>query len=141
MRPTIGYQEAVRGIDRIISEMPEALEAQETKVLRGIGKIVKTNISNFLDKSDIEKRYVKGKPKAYDGTNYVHMKSDVKVKVKKSKDGRRYVSIGGGKKTGYKWHMVNDGTVNTQGNNFMDKAVRKSQAEINQLISDMMREL
>ena len=50
----------------------------------------------------------------------VHMYQDVK-KVVSKKYG--YVSIGGGKKTGTLWHIVNDGTYKTKATHFMDSVL------------------
>lgn len=40
---------------------------------------------------------------------HVHMRDDIVTNVKTSKKGNRYVSVHGGKETGWKWHIINDG--------------------------------
>lgn len=68
------------------------------------------------------------------------MQDDVSYKVKKSEAGDLYVSIRGRKMTGYKWHLVNDGTINTNPTHFIETAESRSEAEIERSIDVMVRE-
>lgn len=50
----------------------------------------------------------------------VHMHEDVKLRGNKSKG---FMTIGGGKMTGTLWHIVNDGTYQSTGIHFIEKAL------------------
>lgn len=50
----------------------------------------------------------------------VHMHEDVKLRENKSKG---FMTIGGGKMTGTLWHIVNDGTYQSTGIHFIEKAL------------------
>lgn len=50
----------------------------------------------------------------------VHMHEDVKLRKSKSNG---YMTIGGGKMTGTLWHIVNDGTYQSTGIHFIEKAL------------------
>lgn len=52
----------------------------------------------------------------------VHLFEDVKIFRQPSK-GR--VQVGGGKKTGTLWHIVNDGTYRSRGHHFMDEIIQE----------------
>ena len=66
--------------------------------------IIKKNVEINLPRSDAGATSTN-----YDGTPYVHMRDDVKTTVKDDKAGTAYVIIRGGKYTGYKWHMLENG--------------------------------
>lgn len=124
-----------------ISRMPVLIEKEEKKVMKKIGGIIADNIAISLPKSD------PGGRGDYKGNHpYVHMKEDIKVKTG-SKNGVAHVIINGGKKTGYKWHLVNDGTRDsdgqrrTQGIHFIEKALNKSEAQVESLIDELIREV
>lgn len=50
----------------------------------------------------------------------VHMHEDVKLRKNKSNG---FMTIGGGKMTGTLWHIVNDGTYQSTGIHFIEKAL------------------
>lgn len=142
------YKESLFEIDQMIAKMPEKIQDQERAVLRKIGNIVKKWVQYFLHRSGIEERAKEISPSNYDGSRpYEHVKDDVSYTVRKSSDGNLYVSIKGGKKTGYKWHFINDGHVARDGRtwvpgtNFMEKALLKAQGEVELIINDMVKKV
>lgn len=50
----------------------------------------------------------------------VHMYEDVKLRKSRAKG---YMTLGGGRMTGTLWHIVNDGTYQTTGIHFIEKAL------------------
>lgn len=77
---------------------------------------------------------------------YKHIVDDVKYSVKKSKLTKQlYVSVHGGKWTGYKWLWVNDGHVMRDGTwvpgtHFVDKAEKASDDGIDDIIDQYIEE-
>lgn len=135
-------------INSLLNNLPSALEEQEKVVLRKAGNIIKKNVKQYMERSDVEQRAKKISPSNYDGSRpYVHMKDDIKMSVRKDKMGNHYASVRGGKMTGYKWHMVSgghlarDGTTFIPGNNFMGRAVNAAEPEVEKLINDMLKKV
>lgn len=135
-------------INESLLQMPKKLYDSENKVLRRVGTVVKKNVERFLHDSDIEKRAKEVAPSNYDGSYpYMHMKDDVNAKVKKDKLGIKYVSIGGGRLTGYKWHLLDqghlarDGTTFVPGTNFIGRALSASEGEIEKSIDEMVKKV
>lgn len=124
-----------------ISRIPALVEKEEKKVMKKIGGIIAENVKRNLPESD------PGGRGDYKGNHpYVHMKDDIKVTTA-TKNGVACVTIKGGKKTGFKWHLVNDGTRDTEGHrrtdglHFIEKAMEQSEAKIETLIDDLVREV
>lgn len=131
----------------MIRNLPNELQNEERKVLSKIGPAIKKNVIRYLHRSDIEDR-LELEPRNYDGTRpYVHVKDDVRFAVKKNKEGRLYVSVKGGKYTGYKWHQLNDGHIARDGKNFvpgtkfMDRALQASEGDIESALHDLMKKV
>ena len=131
----------------MIRNLPNELQNGERKVLSKIGPAIKKNVIRYLHRSDIEDR-LESEPRNYDGTRpYVHVKDDVRFAVKKNKEGRLYVSVKGGKYTGYKWHQLNDGHIARDGKTFvpgtkfMDRALQASEGDIESALHDLMKKV
>ena len=146
MKINIDYKEGIASIDETLSRLTPELQEQEKTVLRKIGNIIKKNAKQYMIKSDIERRAKDIPPSNYDGSRpYIHMKDDIKMSVRKDKQGNHYVSVRGGKMTGYKWgpvsdgHIARDGTTFVPGNRFMAKTVQASEPEIDKLIDEMLK--
>lgn len=127
----ITYKDEIWELQKEIAKMPDMLEAEEKKFLSDAGKILARNV----------RRNLRGIRSARVDKNHKHMADDVKYTVKKSRNsGDLYLSVRGGKMTGYKWHLLNDGTRNPDGSihtpatHFIDETMRQSEAEINALI-------
>ncbi len=147
MRTTLEYKDQISAIDQMLRDLPKELQAEERKVLSKIGPAIKKNVVRYLHNSDIEAR-LKSEPRNYDGTRpYVHVKDDVKFNVRKNKEGNLYVSVKGGKYTGYKWlqlndgHIARDGKTFVPGTKFMDRALQASEGDIESAIHDLMKKV
>lgn len=142
------YTEGIAAIDEALNHLPDALKGEERTVLRKIGTSVKKNVVRLLHESDVETRAKEIRPGNYDGSRpYVHMKDDVKSTVKKDKQGEYYVSIKGGKMTGFKWgpvnngHIARDGTTFVPGTHFMDRAVQASSGDVDKIVDELLRKM
>lgn len=89
--------------------------------------------------------------------HHVHMADDVLSSVKKDARGNKYVSVRGGKDTGYKWHIVNDGHLFNQfskdahaklkkknpgfvpGKKFIEKSMASCQPKINTIVNEYVK--
>jgi HK97 gp10 family phage protein len=67
------------------------------------------------------------------------MANDVKVTVKDDKQGFVYAIIRGGKYTGYKWHMVENGTSHSRAMHFIEKALNNAEDEIENIVDEAIR--
>lgn len=148
MKVTMDYEEGIASIDELLKDMPVQLQEQEKVVLRKAGNAIKKNVLRYMRTSDVEQRAEEISPSNYDGSRpYVHMKDDVKSSVRKDKMGNNYVSVRGGKMTGYKWgpvsdgHIARDGYTFVPGNNFMGRAVNAAEPEVEKLINDMLKKV
>lgn len=74
-------------------------------------------------------------------SDHVHMADDVVIKTGKDKYGFRYAKVGGGKKTGTLWHIVNDGTYKNKATHFMDNVLSESSAEIEMILDQELRKV
>lgn len=137
MRTGIEYKDVLTGIQEELKSMDKKIGEARPRLLKGIGKIVKTHTTTVLNRY----RSFEESLSNYDGSKpYVHMAEDVKVTV--TENG---VSVHGGKKTGYKWHLVDSGVVKNgkhiPGKNFTDEAIKASETEIERLIDDIAKEV
>lgn len=131
-------------------------------MLKDVGEALKQSLRRNIPRSDIESRYKDGSPKNYDGTPYIHMQDDIKYSVRMSKAWKRkYVSVGGGEYTGYKWVMLDEGWHDNKGTragkrrrskggtsgvfhkgiHFMQKAYDQAEAKIDQIVERYFRRL
>jgi HK97 gp10 family phage protein len=131
------YENALFSIQEEIGRIPAEIKSESKKIIKETANIVKKNvIKNLtaLGKSDAVSNY--------DGsTPYVHMKDDVKTIVRDDKQGAVYAIIKGGKYTGYKWHLVNNGTVKSRATHFVDNALKQSEGEFEAMIDNMLKEV
>ncbi|WP_291568547.1 HK97-gp10 family putative phage morphogenesis protein [Clostridium sp. UBA2485] len=110
--------------DVTIGKLPtESIEVQK-RILRKGANALRKNVKKNLKRSKISK------------TAYKHMVDDIQVSVRKDKDGDYVARVRGGKKTGRKWHLVNDGTYKTDATHFMDRSIAESDAEIEAIIDE-----
>lgn len=147
MKVTFEYEKQLKEIENMISGMPDLIEKEERSMLRKIGKAVQKYVIRNLRLHRMTEKEIEGR-KNYDRTMpYKQMDDDVKVEVRKSKEGDLYVSVKGGKYTGYKWHFLNDGTRNQDGTlhtlatHFMDKALNQAAVEIEKIVESVIRKV
>ena len=67
------------------------------------------------------------------------MADDVVIKTGKDKYGYRYAKVGGGKRTGTLWHIVNDGNYKNNATHFMDNALSEVNGEIELILDQELR--
>lgn len=133
--------EGFKEISQLINDLPKELEDKQKTVCTKIGKIIVDNVKKALPRSDTRKKH------AADGTStYKHMRDDVKMTVKQ-RSGFSSITVGGGKLTAYKWHLLDDGTMTHDGRphtkaiHFTSTAMKTSKAEIDLLIDNMIAEV
>jgi len=125
--------EILQEIQEEIEKIPEKLETEKKEILRKSAKIIKANVIANLPKSDLGETATN-----YDGTPYIHMKDDVKTSIRDDKAGNVYAVIRGGKYTGYKWHILENGSSNTKAIHFVEKAMKDSEEPINTVIDEVI---
>lgn len=141
------FKEQISSIDEMIKSLPKSMESEEKKFLSRTGSAIKGNVVRYLHRSGIESR-LDIDPKNYDGSRpYVHIKDDVRFTVRRNKQGDLYVSVKGGKYTGYKWgflndgHIARDGKTFVPGTKFMERALQVSQGDISNALHDIMKKV
>lgn len=124
MKVEINYQPAVNFFNQEIKDIADSMFNQRGKIVRDCAKVIKAAVVKNIPDSGIDKPL------------YVHMKNDVKVRIKDNGQGNVAAIIGGGKETAYKWHLVDNGTTRTKAAHFTDKAMKEADAEM-EAITDM----
>lgn len=133
MRVDMDYGNFFLGVKEELGNMGTIL-ANESKpfVTKGV-KIIKAAVIKYLPKSDTPDNATN-----YDGSAYTHMRDDVKAIVKDDSAGTVYGVVTGGKKTAYKWHLVNNGTSTTKATHFVDNAMKDSDSDLNTLADELI---
>lgn len=138
------FQEQWSDIEKYVGSLQDKItdEKKLKECLREIGKYIARFVKQFAPpRTDHPSYSDAGK------ANYKHIVDDVKVSVKKNKFTKQsYVSVHGGKWTGYKWLWVNDGHVMKDGtlvagNHFLDKAEKASEDGINDIVDKYIEEV
>ena len=130
---------AFKDIMEDISRIPELVEKEEKKVMKRIRDVLVEKVKANLPRGAGGTNYDGSKP-------YVHMRDDIKSFIR-SKDGIVSLIISGGKKTAHKWHMVNDGTLDSKGRvktvatHFVDKAMIQAEPEIEKIVDELIAEV
>ena len=106
-------------------------EDTEKKMLKEAGEHVKKDVVANLNKHRrvLAKRY-KGRPA---------MADDVKISIRKDKDGNLAAKVQGGKRTGTLWHLVNDGHLHAMPTHFMDNALKSLDNDIDDMWDKVMK--
>ncbi len=112
-----------------LSLLVKDADAVGDKVLRKCATVIKANAVKRL--TDIKTTETKD----------THMCSDVTIRTGKDKYGYPYAKVGGGKKTGTKWHLVNDGTYRSKATHFMDNAIKDSETEVARMIDTELKKV
>lgn len=137
IKPIDDFQEQWTDIEKYVGSLQEKI-ADEKKLkscLREIGKHIARFVKQYAPaKTDNPSYSDAGKE------NYKHIVDDIQVSVRRNKFNKQYyVSVHGGKWTGYKWLWVNTGHVTRNGtpvpgNHFVDKAEKASEDGINEIV-------
>ena len=137
MTVDLEYKDALNDMLQDVLRSEKILESEQQEIMEKAGKIIKKNVVDTLPQSDMT------------GSEYKHMKKDVKVTVsgKKKKTGITGVTVHGGKQTGYKWHMLDsgtrnpNGTVHTPATHFVSKSLKEAEPEIETMINELQRRI
>ena len=124
----IRSQESV-GISVFLDNLLNTTEEIEINFLKRSAEVVKKNVIANLNAVRTDN----------DDPEHKHMADDVQASVVKDKFGDRTARIRGGRRTGTKWHLVNDGTYRSRATHFIDKALQQSEPEIEQILDDELR--
>jgi HK97 gp10 family phage protein len=122
MKVDLSYQSAVDFFRQDINSLSESMFSQRGKIIKDCAKVVSAAVVKNLPESDINQPM------------YQHMKTDVKTRIKDDNEGEIIAIIGGGRKTAYKWHLVDNGTSETQAQHFTDKALSESESSIDAIM-------
>lgn len=137
------FEEQWLSVEKYIGSIQDKLEDETTikSCLRDIGNVIKKYVKQYAPRPSEHPSY----SDAGKG-NYKHIVDDIKSSVKKSRaNGQYYVTVHGGKWTGYKWLWVNSGHVDEQGNkiegcHFVDKAEVASEKDIETIVDKYIKD-
>lgn len=141
MNPELNSEEW-KDIEHYVANLQNKMNDNELKkVLRKIGAQVKKKVKQYAPNKTQNPSY-----SDFGEGEYKHIKDDITYKVKKSSSGQLYVSVKGGKTTGYKWHWVNEGHIAQNGHfipgtHFVDKAEASASDDINDAVDKFMEDL
>jgi HK97 gp10 family phage protein len=136
MKVNLDYKECTYSIEQQIAKIPEGMEREKKSILNKSAKLLKKTIEESFKNMESD---VSPGTTNYDGSlPYLHMADDVKTSIKDDKAGNVYAIIRGGKYTGYKWHMLENGTSSPDrpATHFIDKALKQTESEINSYIDE-----
>lgn len=135
MRVKLDDNSLTSDISEILKDMQGICENEKKSFLNTCGDIIKKNVIRNLKRSKNHK------------SDYIHMADDVQVKIKTSRSGEQFLSVGGGKKTGYKWRFLNDGAIDQNGNvlneanHFMEISMEDSNNAIEQETNEFLEKV
>lgn len=137
------FQEQWSDIEKYVGSLQDKItdEKKLKECLREIGKYIARFVKQFAPpKTDHPSYSDAGK------ANYKHIVDDIKYSVRKNRFNKQYyVSVHGGKWTGYKWLWVNDGHLMTDGTpvagcHFVDKAEKASADGVDDIVNKYIEE-
>lgn len=136
------FAPAAADIAEMILSMPGALESEQEATFKSIGQTIKAETIKSMRRSIVAQKT------NYDGSvPYLHMEDDVKVTLKGRKTGLYSVTVHGGKKTAFKWHLLDsgtrnpDGTVHTEATQFVSIAIKNSEQGIEAALEELERKV
>lgn len=137
------FDECWTDIEQYVSEIQDKIGDEQSikSCLREIGKYIQKAVKQYAPKRSTNPSY-----SDVSKSEYKHIMDDITYSVKKSRaNGQHYVTIKGGKKTGYKWLWVNNGHVakdgtNIPGNHFVDKAEKASEKGVQDIVDKYIKD-
>lgn len=114
MKVELNYESSMNFFKQEVADIAASMYSQRGKIIRDTAKVVTASVVKFIPESDINTPL------------YQHMKTDIKTRIKDDNEGEVIAIIGGGRKTAYKWHLVDNGTSDTPAAHFTDKAMEDS---------------
>lgn len=143
LKASDNFEEVWEDLEKYVGSLQDMLtdESKVKSCLKEIGTTIKQNVTRYAPRPSANPSY-----SDFKASEYKHIIDDIKFVVKKSKEtGQYYVSVRGGKATGYKWLWVNDGHVTqsgdfVQGTHFVDKAEEGSTEAVNKIVDRYIKE-
>ena len=136
------FDEVWTDIEKYVGSLQDILdESKLKKLFKEIGVVVAKAVKRYAPKRSEHPSLSDVK-----GGQYYHIIDDIKYSVKRNRFNKQwYVSIHGGKWSGYKWLWVNDGHFTTDGewingNHFADKAEAASASEVNKIVDSYLKD-
>ncbi len=136
MKINLGYQDTSDWMQEQIAKIPETLHREKKQILTRSAKLLKSTVEKKLRAIESD---VSDGTTNYDGSlPYVHMADDVKTSIKDDNAGNMYAVIRGGKFTGYKWHLLENGTSSPDrpATHFIEITMKETEEEINSYIDE-----
>lgn len=140
MNVTLKNNGVFESIAQEIARIPNLTEEREKVAMKEIGKVISNAVKAELPKSD-------STGLNYDGSRpYVHMRNDVKTTIKR-RNGFVSVTVHGGRKTAFKWHLLDDGVRGTDGRqrvrgiHFTQAAMKKATTDIEKIVDALIDEV
>jgi len=128
------YKDTTYEIKEQIARIPESLNGSKKTIIKKMAKTVQKNLIGYFKEYESD---IPNTASNYDGsTPYVHLANDVKVNTKDDNQGFVYAIVRGGKYTGYKWHMIENGTTHSKALHLIDKAMSQSEDELDTIIDE-----
>jgi HK97 gp10 family phage protein len=118
MKVELNYESSMNFFKQEVADIAASMYSQRGKIIRDTAKVVTASVVKYMPESDVNRPL------------YQHMKTDVKTRIKDDNEGEVIAIIGGGRKTAYKWHLVDNGTSDTPAAHFVDKAMTESESSI-----------
>ncbi len=112
-----------------LDELLKDTENIEENYLKEASKIMKSNVEKNLN----QLRTKTNNP------NYKHMADDVTSGITKDQYGYKIARVRGGRRTGTKWHLVNDGTYRSTATHFMDFAIKQTERDLERIADEEMK--
>jgi HK97 gp10 family phage protein len=116
MKVELNYESSMNFFKQEINDIAASMYSQRGKIIRDTAKVVTASVIKFIPESGVSIPL------------YQHMKTDVKTRIKDDNEGEVIAIIGGGRKTAFKWHLVDNGTSDTPAAHFTDKAMDDSES-------------
>jgi HK97 gp10 family phage protein len=116
MKVELNYEPSMNFFKQEVADIAASMYSQRGKIIRDTAKVVTASVIKYIPESDVNRPL------------YQHMKTDVKTRIKDDNEGEVIAIIGGGRKTAYKWHLVDNGTSDTPAAHFTDKAMEDSES-------------
>lgn len=114
-----------------LSEIIQDGERSEKEMLKETGEKLKGFIEQNLN---VHRRTLAVRYKGRQA-----MADDVKLSIRTNPGGVKYARLSGGKMTGTLWHLVNDGTLHTNGTHFMDGALARLDGDIEKVWDKILK--
>lgn len=124
MKVDLNYQPALDFFGKEVRDVAESMHSQRRNIIRDCAKVTKAAVVKNMPVSDIDRPL------------YQHMKTDIKTTIKDDQEGEVIAIIGGGRKTAYKWHLVDNGTTDTPAAHFTDKGLKDSEGDRDAIVSN-----